>query len=77
MLKRIGFFEIVVMCVNVHFIYAVIVNEILSSQQVCHYRVRKFGQQEIVHGINNRKKSHKNDKKRLLFDAVLHNLKPA
>ena len=44
------------MYVNVHFIYVVIVNEILSSQQVCHYRFRKFEQQEIVHRINNRKK---------------------
>ena len=47
------------MYVNVHFIYIVIVNEILLSQQVFHYRVTKFEQQEIVHEINNRKKSDK------------------
>lgn len=56
-------------------LHVAIVNEILSSQQVCHYRVRMFEQQEIEHGINNRTKSHKNDKKGLLFHPAFHNKK--
>lgn len=56
-------------------LHVAIVNEILSSQQVCHYRVRMFEQQEIELGINNRTKSHKNDKKGLLFHPAFHNKK--
>ena len=51
-------------------LHVAIVNEILSSQQVCHYRVRMFEQQEIEHGINNRTKVIKMIKKGSCFTQL-------